>query len=70
MKETRHTTREFYDGDDECGMKFGELCHLMKHDLRLLPQPVLNSNSMSLSFPPPCTLSPSLFRSEESLFES
>ena len=25
-------SRELYDGDNECEMKFGELCHLMKHD--------------------------------------
>ena len=71
MKETRHTPREFYDGDNECGMKFGELCHLMKHDLRLLPRPGLISNFRSLIFfPPPCLLSRSEFRSEASLLES
>ena len=25
-------SRDLYDGDNECEMKFGELCHLMKHD--------------------------------------
>ena len=44
-------SRELYDGDNECEMKFGELCHyaiLWSTTAGLLPQPVLISNCMSL----------------------